>query len=354
MNKDYSSLIIKYNAKLKKNPASPVFAPLAEIYIKMGQYDDALSVLRQGLEHNPKSIFGYICLAECYKERAEHELSFATLKPLISSYPENLRLQRLFADAAYNTGKYDEALEAYKRILFLNPRDEDVALIVKKLEDYINKPPVLEDGQSEEEIEQSSTFFCVDNLDHTKLVDDFSDWVQMDLTEGKQESAELETEEDNYADDYHANLAERYEVQEREVENREVEVEVEVDVDKLTDSSAPSDNEQFFYTVSMLDIYMGQQLWVKAKELVVKLIEEAPQDQLELLKEKEQIINDSLQQNLDNSVSDGDQLMDIYDKKVAIQEKSSDELIKEEAKKAAVKAKLLKFIDRVKEESQKH
>lgn len=329
MEANYSSLILKYTAKLKKNPASSVFAPLAEIYIKMGQHDDALLILKKGLEVNPQSIYGYICLAECYADRGEYDLCSATLAPLVRKFPENLKLQKIYANAAYQTAQYDAALTSYKNILFSNPRDKEVAIQVKKLEDYLNKTPVvkIQGGEVEDaSYNTENSYFAVEELDHTNVESTIDEWVQMDISSSEtRDTAALGQEVEEYVTP--------------SVKNSE--------------KAEPEASDSFFQTSSMLDIYMGQKLWSKAKSVVDELIRiendgEKRLEALEILMHKQQIIEEEMNLEATSSISSGDQLMDIFDakvkkdvsEKISIQATGSVDVIK--------KAKLLKFLDNIK------
>lgn len=347
MESNYSALILKYNTKLKKDPSSSAFAPLAEIYIKMGQFDDALSVLKKGLKHNSKSVYGYICLADCYSQRGEFDLAFATLGPLVANYSENLKLQKIFANAAYQLGRYSEALDAYKRILFFNPCNSDVATQVKKLEDYLSESVIVEkSSESKKEVSSfpQKDFFPADALDHTKIDDDFEGWVHMDLSQKKEdESSEQKEEKEELVGPEASNKDDNSKVVEETVSNKQ-------------ESTEP----QYFQTSSMLDIFIGQKLWSSAKDMVEQLLETAPEKQREALLEKQKMILTELEKQLKSSASSGDDLMDLYDQKVSQVEVEEESIAQNHSRDmeldlqgAAVvkKAKLLKFLELVKDRS---
>ncbi len=132
-------LFEKYNKMYEANPLSTVFAPLAECFRKMGRKDKALSILREGIKHHPDYLLGYLGLAQCYFDLEQLNLAYNTLRPLIDKNRENIRLLRLFAKTCEKTNHEIEAVEAYKYLLFLNPKDSDAAFKVRKLEDPLLK-----------------------------------------------------------------------------------------------------------------------------------------------------------------------------------------------------------------------
>lgn len=138
-------LFEKYSKIFEANPHSTVFAPLAECFRKMGRKDKALSILREGIKNHPDYLLGYLGLAQCYYDLEQLNLAYNTLKPLIEKNRENIKLQRLFAKVCEGTNREAHALESYKYLLFLNPRDAEAASKVRLLED-----PVLEKASFEE------------------------------------------------------------------------------------------------------------------------------------------------------------------------------------------------------------
>lgn len=130
----YQTLIDKYEAQIQREPRSKVFAPLAEIYRKLGSLDKSLEILKQGIRYNPEYVLGYLGLAACYKDLGQHQLNYVMLKPLTSSNKDNIKLLKYFAESAELTNNFQEALETFKFILFLNPKDQEAIVKVKYLE----------------------------------------------------------------------------------------------------------------------------------------------------------------------------------------------------------------------------
>lgn len=126
----------KYLSMYQKNPSGKAFAPLAEAYRKLGMLSEAFNVLKKGLKQHPEYVLGYIILAHCYYDDGKYELSYATLKPLAPLNQDNLLLQKLFGDASYQLNYFDEAIQSYKYVLFINPKDGEVQAKVAELENH--------------------------------------------------------------------------------------------------------------------------------------------------------------------------------------------------------------------------
>ncbi len=139
-----SPLIERYEKDLISNPNSRAFAPLAEIYRKLGMMDEAYEVLKKGIQRNPGYLLGYIVLATCYKNQDKIEPAYNVLKNHIESNRDNFLLQKLYASLCMDLKYFDEALENYKFALFLNPKDKEIASIVLKLEDELLRNKVTE------------------------------------------------------------------------------------------------------------------------------------------------------------------------------------------------------------------
>jgi len=135
VNSTRSAMLAKYIEQYKANPKSRVFAPLAETYRKLGMLKEAMEILRDGFKHHPSYQLAYIVLGSCYFDLEEFEKCHQTISPLMDANKDNLVLNRLYADVCFKLGYLEQALESYKYLLYLNPRDTFVASQIKLLED---------------------------------------------------------------------------------------------------------------------------------------------------------------------------------------------------------------------------
>ncbi len=182
-----SPLIVKYADILEKNPKSQAFAPLADLYRKIGLIDKALEILKKGICHHPNCLTGYLNLAACYIDKGQNHLAYTTLRSMVKNYRDNLKLQKLFAKSCFNLNFLQEALETYRHILFLNPKDQESLDTIKNLEKKLgNVQRNRNDGPKNSiQFDLSSL-----NLDPLSSEENFEEWVKVNW--GDQE--ELTTE----------------------------------------------------------------------------------------------------------------------------------------------------------------
>jgi tetratricopeptide (TPR) repeat protein len=197
-----SPLFLKYQSEFEKNPRSRVFAPLAEAYRKLGMTDKAMEILSQGIRFHPTYVMGYLGLAFCYFDIKQFNLAYSTLRPLLETNRDNLRLQKLFADICLELGKREEALEALKYLLFINPRDKDVSSLVVTIEREIDeryqtshKPIIIpeKDLSAEDVNDQNLALFNIEKLSTSSESEknDFNDWMTVDLNSNEKKESSL-------------------------------------------------------------------------------------------------------------------------------------------------------------------
>jgi len=295
-----SPLFLKYQSEYEKNPRSRVFAPLAETYRKLGMTEKAMEILAQGIRFHPTYVMGYLGLAFCYFDIKQFNLAYSTLRPLVESNRDNIRLQKLFADICLELNNKEEALETYKYLLFINPRDKEVAAQVTMLENFLenqyrpnHKPIYIPEEELIERktvpIEQDK-IFDIDKLDSGKYAGqkDFDDWMALDLS---RESV-ITTEKDQY--DFW-NLKKGPDTLIVESENNIPEMSderLEIAEDEAIFQPSPIVNLELeeeaqstpLVTHTLVDLYCGQGHIEKALEVLEKILILNPKDQKTIAK----------------------------------------------------------------------
>ena len=190
--KPASALLSKYLAQYRREPGSRVFAPLAESYRKLGMIDEALKILKDGIRRHPTYVLGYLVLAQCCHDQKKNEAAYQTLQPLTAQNRDNPGLQKLFAQVCLELGQLDEALETYKYLLFLNPRDKHFAQQVKVLEDDLQKRTIIKPQGLIVKSPKSTKEFSSDE----------SDWAMVDFAQKNANVTEAAiTDEDQWTMD---------------------------------------------------------------------------------------------------------------------------------------------------------
>ncbi len=135
--------IYHYLKRYQEDPASRVFAPLAEAYRKAGLLDEAIDICRDGLRVHPNFIGGRVALARAFFDKRYYADVVKELEPVVMDAPDNLVAQRLLADSYLVLGRIAQALNAYKVLLFFTPQDEELAQMVKEIETKAYEDGVL-------------------------------------------------------------------------------------------------------------------------------------------------------------------------------------------------------------------
>lgn len=277
-----SPLFLKYQSDFEKNPRSRVFAPLAESYRKIGMTDKAMEILSQGIRYNPGYVMGYMGLAFCYFDLKQFNLAYSTLRPLVESNRDNIRLQKLFADTCIAINHNDEALETLKYLLFINPRDKEIAKLVSTLEAEVDeqykpnyKPIVIpaEEFTSEAEKSNSPSLFDVEKLNSTPKID-FDDWLHIDFANTNQKEKKV------------PNL-DSWNVQKLVPKAEEKVIEPQIETSTIELALEEKKEEAPIVTHTLVDLYCGQGHVEKALELLDKILLLNPNDQKTIDKIKE-------------------------------------------------------------------
>lgn len=295
--KNQSALLAKYYNMYKKNPRSRVFAPLAESFRKLGMLEDAYKILKEGIRNHPNYTLGYIVLAHCYYDEQKYELTYNTLRPIINQNADNISLQKIFAQACIHLGHLEEALDTFKYLLFMNPKDKFFAEQVKKLEDDLlvghkklsldqlikapDMPAVTPPPQNSFEDDWVQVDFnrpqvkdepqqLIEEKRPDPLFDDEDQWVMKKPVQQQEKPKsevpdkhpilrEVKIPERGLEDDYYAD-----------------EFEEEGEIDDVNASSLSSDTPIVSHT--LIDLYCAQHYYDKAIELLEKILELNPGD----------------------------------------------------------------------------
>ena len=140
-------LLDKYERILKEDKKSVVFAPLAEIYRKSGEFKKAIKVCKKGLSHNQNYLSGIIVLAHCYYELEDFKTAHVTLEKHVDKNADNILLQKLWGKVNLSLNKTQVALNCFKKLLFLFPSDLELSELVENLEADISplRSDILDD-----------------------------------------------------------------------------------------------------------------------------------------------------------------------------------------------------------------
>ncbi|MGB9721968.1 MAG: tetratricopeptide repeat protein [bacterium] len=138
---DFSE-IARLAERYNKDPKSRIFVQLADAYRKNNMVDEALEVLKQGLQYHPQYPLAYLILGKCYFDKRMYAQSKEALEKTIEFDPINIVALRTLAQVC--DALKDEAcqIKAYKGIVSVDPSDEMARSRLSELEARQRKGPV--------------------------------------------------------------------------------------------------------------------------------------------------------------------------------------------------------------------
>jgi tetratricopeptide (TPR) repeat protein len=279
--------------------------------------DKAMEILSQGIRYHPAYVMGYLGLAFCYNDLGQFNLSYTTLRPFIEENRDNLRMQKLFADTCMALLKHDEALETLKYLLFINPRDKEIANAVTLLEkdvEGVEAPKLRPVILVEEKVSDINNFNIENSFRVDKLVstpkENFDDWMTLDLGTNldNQKSSETLSIEQNIVT----------KVESEHQEKTELQIVPEPVLVSKQDYSP-------VVTHTLVDLYCGQGHLEKALEILEKILILNPNNQKTIDKKNEILMlispfENKFEAGTEKTEEDGrKQLMDLIDEHVHLE-----------------------------------
>lgn len=299
-----TQLLNKYLALYKKNSNSRVFAPLAETYRKLGQFEKAKSTLEKGLKKHPDYVLAYIVLGNLYSDLGKFEDAFKTLQPLVRKNVDNISLQKLFSDVCIKLGEYKVALEVNKYLLLLNPRDKLLSSLVLDLENRCESEVILEEYS--------------EDLDG----DDVDSWVQKSfIQESVNQSSETLEEE---ADDWEVESKPKLEDFKNSILNNDIEVKEHSlddefyyeEYDNEDESDDNSEDLDPIITHTLIDLYLSQGFKEKAISVLEGILVNHPEDKATLIKLNEIKLSTKVESSSEDHVSLEDKVENLQSKEL--------------------------------------
>jgi len=120
--------------RLKTDPKSRLFYPLAEELRKVGACADAEQVLRTGLTYHPSYLSAWVSLGRVAREQGKSDDAIEALAKALQLDPGNVVAARLLADSYLAAGEKVEAIKKYKLVHALMPGDSEVEAMIEQLD----------------------------------------------------------------------------------------------------------------------------------------------------------------------------------------------------------------------------
>jgi len=132
-----TSRILDLERRVRQDPASLAFAPLAEEYRRAGRLADAIRTCRAGLEVHPGYVSARATLGRALLDQGDLDAALAELTTVLEAAPEHLGALRGVADLLRRRGELAAALDKYRLALALARDDEELAARVAELESLL-------------------------------------------------------------------------------------------------------------------------------------------------------------------------------------------------------------------------
>lgn len=132
--------IEELRGRLKADPKSRIFYPLAEELRKISQFTEAEQVLRTGLANHPTYLSAWVSLGRVLRETGNNTEAVDALTRALQLDPGNVVAARILADAYLALGEKVEAIKKYKLVHALLPSDESLEVTIERLERELHPP----------------------------------------------------------------------------------------------------------------------------------------------------------------------------------------------------------------------
>ena len=130
---DLEKQIVYFRSKHELNPRSRIFAPLADLYRRVGRLDEALRLLEDGLRIHPEYISALVILGRTQLDVGDRDLARTTLQKVMALDSENLVVLKLLASDAQEREAWQVARQLYERVVQLDTDDTDAKDRIKRL-----------------------------------------------------------------------------------------------------------------------------------------------------------------------------------------------------------------------------
>ena len=127
--------------RIKTDPKSRLFFPLAEELRKNGKLVEAEQVLRTGLGVHATYLSAWVSLGRVLREQHKNAEAVEALTTALQVDPGNVVAARLLADAYLDLGEKVEAIKKYKLVHALMPSDEELQAKIDQLDRDLSPVP---------------------------------------------------------------------------------------------------------------------------------------------------------------------------------------------------------------------
>ena len=144
---DYQGLVNTVAPWLARHPVepgrhadiAPMLSQLAQAYLELGKFDDAISAFERAKEADPGNGTYDLYLIRAQASARHYDAAFALAKRIIAAHPKDPRPLRLYADALHQAGRDADAISELKTSLAGRPDDLSAYLSLAEMYGVIGK-----------------------------------------------------------------------------------------------------------------------------------------------------------------------------------------------------------------------
>jgi len=119
----------RYLRIFQENPDSRVFAPLADLYRRLGRLNEAEEICREGISRHPYYAGGRVAFSHVLLDSGRLEECLSEVENVVTYYPDNLLARKILIRALGGLGRLERAareFEALKAMAPLIAADPDI------------------------------------------------------------------------------------------------------------------------------------------------------------------------------------------------------------------------------------
>lgn len=119
----------RYLRIYQENPDSRVFAPLADLYRRLGRLDEAERICLEGIRRHPYYAGGRVALAHIQLEMSRFEEALEEINSVVTYYPDNLLARKILIRVLGALGDSEAAsreLDALRHVAPMIASDPDL------------------------------------------------------------------------------------------------------------------------------------------------------------------------------------------------------------------------------------
>ena len=120
--------------KLRQDPNSLIFAPLADACRKVGRIEEALEICSRGTAQHPEYASGQVVLGKCHYDNKEMDEAAETFNTVLSLDENNLVALKYLGMILAEKGEANAAREHFRHILALDPENAQIRAKLEHLQ----------------------------------------------------------------------------------------------------------------------------------------------------------------------------------------------------------------------------